>query len=151
MSLRLPVSHPARLLTAGLMIASLALAAFCLAQEGRPQPPKKTETSAKRFKNIKVLKDLPADQLIPVMHKFNTSLGVKCDYCHVVGENHTGFEKDDKPEKRKGPSDDRDVNGHQQKVQDSGKESDVLYLPSRAARAADRPCRKLTRALPGVP
>jgi hypothetical protein len=53
-------------------------------------------TAGKQFKNIKVLKDLPANQLIPVMHKFNDALGVKCDACHVIGPNHTGFEKDDK-------------------------------------------------------
>ncbi len=43
----------------------------------------KGPTAKQKFKNIKVLKDLPADQLIPVMHKFNTALGVGCDFCHV--------------------------------------------------------------------
>ena len=78
-----------------LVVPALLLGAFCLAQEGKK--PAKPETSGKKFKNIKVLKDLPADQLIPVMHKFNTSLGVKCDACHVINADHTGWEKDDKP------------------------------------------------------
>ena len=74
----------------------LLLAALSVAQEKKPAKP---ETAGKRFKNIKVLKDLPADELIPVMHKYNTDLGVGCDFCHIVGPNHTGFEKNDKPEK----------------------------------------------------
>lgn len=56
-------------------------------------------TAGKAYKNIRVLKNLPADQLIPLMHKFNASLGVRCDFCHVVGPNHTGFELDTKPAK----------------------------------------------------
>ena len=59
-----------------LAIPTLLLGALCLAQESGKKPAK-VETSGKKFKNIKVLKDLPADQLIPVMHKINTSLGVK--------------------------------------------------------------------------
>jgi hypothetical protein len=54
-----------------------------------------------KFKNIKVLKDLPADQLIPVMHKIDDSLGVKCDFCHVVNADHSGFDLDTKPTKNK--------------------------------------------------
>src|SRR5262245_50162720 len=57
-------------LTVGLLALSFLLAALCLAQGN-----KKPETAGQKFKNIKILKDLPADQLIPVMHKFNDSLG----------------------------------------------------------------------------
>ena len=53
-----------------------------------------------RFKNIRVLKSLPADRLIPVMQSYNASLGVRCDYCHVIKPDRTGFERDDKPAKR---------------------------------------------------
>lgn len=84
-------------LAVSLSVAPLLLGVFCLAQDGKK--PAKPETSGKKFKNIKVLKDLPADQLIPVMHKFNDSLGVKCDACHVINADHTGWEKDDKPMK----------------------------------------------------
>lgn len=67
----------------------------------RAQPPERSdgELAGKKFKNIKVLKNLPADKLIPTMHAWNTSLGVQCEFCHVVGPNHSGFERDDKPAK----------------------------------------------------
>jgi len=32
------------------------------------------------YKNVHVLKDIPADQLIPAMQFMATSLGVKCDF-----------------------------------------------------------------------
>ena len=91
--------HP--LLLAGIVLPTLLIAALCFGQSGQDKKAVKPETSGKKFKNIKVLKDLPANQLIPVMHKINKSLGVGCDYCHVMGPNHTGFEKDDKPAKNK--------------------------------------------------
>lgn len=47
------------------------------------------------FKNVVVLKDIPADQLIPSMQFISASLGVECGYCHVQG----AFEKDDKKSK----------------------------------------------------
>ncbi|MGH9741875.1 MAG: c-type cytochrome [Candidatus Acidiferrum sp.] len=54
---------------------------------------KKTEDV---FKNIQVLKDIPASQLIPAMEFISSSLGVECSFCHVEGH----FEKDDKKPKR---------------------------------------------------
>jgi photosynthetic reaction center cytochrome c subunit len=48
------------------------------------------------FKNIRVLKDIPADQLISAMQFMSSSLGVECSYCHV--QDH--FEKDDKKPKQ---------------------------------------------------
>jgi photosynthetic reaction center cytochrome c subunit len=55
--------------------------------------PKKTE---EQFKNIQILKGLPADQLIPAMQFITASLGVECEFCHVQG----AFEKDDKKPKQ---------------------------------------------------
>jgi hypothetical protein len=49
-------------------------------------------------KNIQVLKGLPSSQLLPVMHFMRTSLGVRCDYCHVA-ENGK-YWMDDKPAKQ---------------------------------------------------
>jgi hypothetical protein len=49
------------------------------------------KTAGEVYKNIQVLKDLPAPQLMEVMHGFTHSLGVHCDFCHVEG----AFEKDD--------------------------------------------------------
>lgn len=86
-----------------LMVSALCIPALLLVAAGAPSHgaahKRKAPTAKEQFKNIKVLKTLPADQLIPVMRKFNASLGVKCDFCHVEGPNHSGFEKDDKPAK----------------------------------------------------
>jgi len=55
--------------------------------------PKKTE---EQFKNIQVLKGIPAEQLVPTMQFVAASLGVQCDFCHVP----SAFEKDDKKPKQ---------------------------------------------------
>lgn len=60
-----------------------------LAQTNSPQ------TAGQKFKNIKVLNDMPADQLGKVMNIFSASLAVDCNFCHVEGD----FSKDDKKEK----------------------------------------------------
>jgi len=63
-----------------------------------------TETSASAppksagevFKNIQLLKDVPADQVMSTMQFMSSALGVECAYCHVPGH----FEKDDKKPKQ---------------------------------------------------
>ena len=57
-----------------------------------PPVPKKAE---EQFKNIQVLKGIPADQLFPTMQFITASLGVECEFCHV----QNAFEKDDKKPK----------------------------------------------------
>lgn len=47
------------------------------------------------FRNIQVLKGVPASQLQPVMALFTGSLGVRCGYCHT-----NRFEEDAKPNKQ---------------------------------------------------
>lgn len=47
------------------------------------------------FKNIQVLKGIPADALIPGMQFITYSLGVECSFCHVEGT----MDKDDKKPK----------------------------------------------------
>jgi photosynthetic reaction center cytochrome c subunit len=48
------------------------------------------------FKNIRVLKGVPSDKLIPAMRFISASLGVKCSYCHVPDH----FDQDDKKPKQ---------------------------------------------------
>jgi photosynthetic reaction center cytochrome c subunit len=68
-------------------------AAFSVAgQDGKPAP----KTAAQQFQNIQVLKDIPADQLIPTMQFIAGSLGVDCEFCHVFH----ALDKDDKKEKQ---------------------------------------------------
>jgi len=64
-----------------------------------PQPSTGTATSKMAeqvYKNIQVLKGVPADQLIPAMQFITASLGVQCDFCHQ----ESAFEKDDKETKQ---------------------------------------------------
>jgi photosynthetic reaction center cytochrome c subunit len=49
-----------------------------------------------QFKNIQVLKGIPADQLIPAMQFIAASLGVECEHCH----DREAMDKDDKKPKR---------------------------------------------------
>lgn len=57
---------------------------------------KTAEISAgRKFKNIKVLREMPADQLGKVMNIMTASLGVGCSYCHAGYD----FEKDTNPKK----------------------------------------------------
>ncbi len=63
--------------------------------EGRPEP-SPSKTAEQVYKNIKVLKDVPSDQLIPAMQFMTSSLGVQCDFCHMEGS----FDKDDKKPKQ---------------------------------------------------
>jgi photosynthetic reaction center cytochrome c subunit len=88
----------------GVMIAILAVCGVGLsrvqAQSGATPPsanaaePKKAE---EQYKNIQVLKGIPADQLIPAMQFITASLDVECQFCHV----QDAFEKDDKKPKQK--------------------------------------------------
>lgn len=64
------------------------------------QSPQKEKTIGEVRKNIEVLKDFPDSQLIPMMNLMSASLGVKCDFCHVVNAGHLEPAADDKPEKK---------------------------------------------------
>jgi hypothetical protein len=73
--------------TPGMIVGAIIACLPLLAQSGPGQPPS-TESSAPKtteqaFKNIQVLKGIPADQLIPSMQFITSSLGVGCDFCHV--------------------------------------------------------------------
>lgn len=61
-----------------------------------PQAQAAPKTAEQVFKNIKVFKGVPADQLIPTMQFISASLGVECDFCHV----EHAFDKDDKKPKQ---------------------------------------------------
>jgi photosynthetic reaction center cytochrome c subunit len=78
------------MLTVGLMSAK----AWAQAPAAQAEPaPKKAEDV---FKNIQVLKGVPSDQIFPAMRFIAASLGVECQYCHVVPQ----FDKDDKENKK---------------------------------------------------
>src|SRR5215813_3255254 len=83
------------------VLFSIFLAAFgvsCIFLTARAQnpPPSGAKTATQEYKNIQILKDVPADQLIPAMQFISASLGVECEYCHV----EHAFDKDDKKTKK---------------------------------------------------
>lgn len=54
--------------------------------------------SAAGFKNLQVLpRDITRDQLLAVMRGFTRSLGVRCNYCHVVTATEPKEELDFRP------------------------------------------------------
>lgn len=57
----------------------------------RAQKPQ-VETAGQKFKSIKVLNDMPADQMGKVMNMFSASLGVDCKFCHT--SNDGDYEKE---------------------------------------------------------
>src|SRR5882724_5269701 len=84
------------------LIVTLGAALLASSAQNPPQAtapqnaaPAAAKTAAQQFKNIQVLKDVPADQLIPAMQFVTASLGVDCEYCHV----EHAFDKDDKKPK----------------------------------------------------
>src|SRR5438270_3804582 len=69
---------------------------FCPQRTAAQSPGKPVSNSAPPgFKNLQVLKEIPAQELIPTMQFVAASLGVDCSYCHVQG----AFDKDDKEPK----------------------------------------------------
>ena len=61
-----------------------------------------TKTAEQQFKNIKVLKGMPASQLDAAMDVMGGALGVQCGFCHATGGPNSppAFDKDDKEAKR---------------------------------------------------
>lgn len=101
-----------RRLLAGMVVIAASLAALSIGyaeqNQQAAQPPAAGQAAApavetagqsKHFKNIQVLKDIPADQLIPSMQFITAALGRDCSFCHVTGE-HNDFASDEKPNKK---------------------------------------------------
>lgn len=78
-------------------VFTFSLFATCFFLPKAEMQTKQVETAGQKFKNIKVLNDMPADQLGKVMNIMSASLGVHCNFCHV--SNDADFEKDGKKEK----------------------------------------------------
>ena len=88
------VPLPLALLTAVLVVAPRPGAAQDTAK------PAAGSTSGERFKNVQVLRDLPADQLHDVMTYLAASMGGNCSTCHVRGaDGEFAYEKDDNDHK----------------------------------------------------
>src|SRR5205823_11410140 len=62
------------------------------------RPPHQYEEADEYYKNNKILKDLPGDQLPKTMQYIAASLVVDCDFSHVTGP-QGGFDRDEKKPK----------------------------------------------------
>lgn len=100
-----------RFLATGIVIAA-SLAAVSIgyaAQNQQPTPAQggqaaatvgvETAGQSKHFKNIQVLKEIPADQLISSMQFISAALGRDCSFCHITGAKND-FASDEKPNKK---------------------------------------------------
>lgn len=91
-------------LAAGIAVFFLGGAIIALqahpAQSPSSPTPAAPQTAALKYKNIQVLKDIPADELIPSMQFITAALGVDCNFCHVENQGRLEFDKDDKEEKK---------------------------------------------------
>ena len=86
-------------------MVAVAAAMFAIAANpaivGAQQPPPKVKdmvgkTAGQYYKNVKVLKDLPAIEVHPAMEYISVALGVGCGYCHDTRK----FDDDGKTTKR---------------------------------------------------
>ena len=77
-------------------LLAIVLVTVLISARAQNAPPAAAKTAAQQFKNIQVMKDIPADDLVPAMQFISASLGVECEYCHV----EHAFDKDDKKEKK---------------------------------------------------
>jgi len=87
-----------RVLARCVAVTLLACGATRLVGQSEPPstPSAAPKTTEQVYKNIQVLKGVPADKLIPAMQFVAASLGVQCDFCHL----ENAFEKDDKETKQ---------------------------------------------------
>src|SRR4051812_16073766 len=77
-------------------LLALLLVTIPLCAPGLSKGTAQEKTTEQVYKNIQVLKGVPASQLDAVMASFTGSLGVRCSHCHTPGQ----FDKDDKPAKQ---------------------------------------------------
>jgi len=91
-----------------LILAAIATAlVVATAQSSAQNPTSPTQSSTpaeptveQNHKNIQVLKGLPESQLVPVMNFMASSLGVRCNYCHVNKDGNWDYASDEKGEKK---------------------------------------------------
>ena len=84
----------AKILIVTLMFLLTVSGGYFIEQSVSAQQSEQPKTAGEVFKNVQVLKGIPADQMLITMSFIAGSLGVDCNHCHV-----NGFEKDEKPTK----------------------------------------------------
>lgn len=67
-----------------IILTFLVFAGVFLVIQGKTQA--RSETAGQKFKSIKVLNDMPADEMGKVMNMMAASLGVNCKFCHAAND-----------------------------------------------------------------
>lgn len=88
-------SRIAAVASGAILTGALVFAISGIHAQSSAQTAGETKTAEQAFKNIQILKGIPADQLLPTMQFVANSLGVECNFCHV----DNAFDKDDKKPK----------------------------------------------------
>jgi photosynthetic reaction center cytochrome c subunit len=70
--------------------------AIAFRADAQSTPDTPTKPAEEVYKNIQIMKGVPAPRVQTVMLNLNRWLGVECAHCHVMGQ----LEKDDKPAKQ---------------------------------------------------
>jgi photosynthetic reaction center cytochrome c subunit len=99
MNLNLPIRYAAGTVLAAALALFGVTATAPVARAQQPPPRVKDmagKTAGQYYKNVKVLKDLPAVEVHPAMEYITVALGVGCAYCHDPRK----FDDDAKPTKR---------------------------------------------------
>jgi photosynthetic reaction center cytochrome c subunit len=79
---------------------AIAFVTATLAAQQPPQPPQQPQ-QPEELKNVQVLKGMTRGQLVRAMQFASASLGVNCDFCHIIkSPTDRDFASDDKEEKR---------------------------------------------------
>lgn len=94
-----PNSRNVLFVSCGVVLATGLAIVAAHAQSNTP-PTATPKLASEQFKNLKVLKDVPADEIIPAMQFISASLGVECEYCHVRESGRLVPDKDDKKTKQ---------------------------------------------------
>ena len=76
-------------------IAVFALVVAVGVQPAAAQQPAPGQKAGDFFKNVQILRDIPANLMQPTMQFIEISLGVHCNYCH--DDDNTKRELDVKP------------------------------------------------------
>jgi photosynthetic reaction center cytochrome c subunit len=78
------------------LVVALAIGGTHAQSSAAPPAAARPKMAEEVYKNIQVLKGMPADEVIPTMQSFLWSLDVGCEFCHVMGK----FELDVKETKQ---------------------------------------------------
>lgn len=84
-----------------LVLFITAITVVIIQSSSAQNPTTSTEKTAELVnKNIQALKGLPESQLLPVMNYISTSLGVRCNFCHVNNNGNWDYASDEKGAKK---------------------------------------------------